>query len=156
MARSGSVAAHCSNQQQWCAAQGACSQVTYPAASCARLKSSGSSVLIAASLAILNSRPPMCCAVLRCALLSAPLCSALRCSALRCAILCCAAPRVLVPNKTIEIRLDKLDDAYGSPGLEDIERFSRGLAQVRHNQKSTRCRHTLHCARATASLMPAC
>jgi hypothetical protein len=35
-----------------------------------------------------------------------------------------------VPNKTIEIRLDKLDDAYGSPGLEDIERFSRALAEV--------------------------
>lgn len=43
------------------------------------------------------------------------------------AVLCC---RVLVPNKTIEIRLDKLDDAYGSPGLEDIERFSRALAEV--------------------------
>jgi hypothetical protein len=42
----------------------------------------------------------------------------------------CFGPRVLVPNKTIEIRLDKLDDAYGSPGLEDIERFSRALAQV--------------------------
>jgi hypothetical protein len=41
-----------------------------------------------------------------------------------------------VPNKTIEIRLDKLDDAYGSPGLEDIERFSRGLAQVRHNRQA--------------------
>lgn len=38
--------------------------------------------------------------------------------------------RVLAPNKTIEIRLDKLDDAYGSPGLEDIERFSRALAEV--------------------------
>jgi hypothetical protein len=47
------------------------------------------------------------------------------------------ARRVLVPNKTIEIRLDKLDDAYGSPGLEDIERFSRALAQVRSCQSSS-------------------
>lgn len=38
--------------------------------------------------------------------------------------------RVIVPSKLIEIRLDKLDDVYGSPGLEDIERFSRALAQV--------------------------
>lgn len=62
-------------------------------------------------------------ATLRCDLLRLLIIAALMC----CAVLCC---RVLAPNKTIEIRLDKLDDTYGSPGLEDIERFSRALAQV--------------------------
>eukprot|EP00878_Enallax_costatus_P005337 GHUV01005605.1.p1 GENE.GHUV01005605.1~~GHUV01005605.1.p1 ORF type:complete len:318 (+),score=71.92 GHUV01005605.1:423-1376(+) len=37
--------------------------------------------------------------------------------------------RVMVPTKTIEIRLDRLDDVYGSPDLEDIQRFSRALQQ---------------------------
>lgn len=37
--------------------------------------------------------------------------------------------RVLVPNKTIEVRLDRLDDVYGSPDVDDIERFSRALMQ---------------------------
>lgn len=39
--------------------------------------------------------------------------------------------RVMVPTKTIEIRLDRLDDVYGSPDLEDIERFSRAMQQVK-------------------------
>eukprot|EP00879_Flechtneria_rotunda_P028315 GHRR01030416.1.p1 GENE.GHRR01030416.1~~GHRR01030416.1.p1 ORF type:complete len:317 (+),score=84.42 GHRR01030416.1:336-1286(+) len=37
--------------------------------------------------------------------------------------------RVLVPTKTIEVRLDRLDDVYGSPDMDDIERFSRALMQ---------------------------
>eukprot|EP00775_Hariotina_reticulata_P009081 gene9081-9251_t len=37
--------------------------------------------------------------------------------------------RVLVPNKTIEVRLDRQDDVYGSPDIDDIERFSRALLQ---------------------------
>lgn len=39
--------------------------------------------------------------------------------------------RALVPTKTIEVRLDRLDDVYGSPDVDDIERFSRALVQVR-------------------------
>ncbi|KAF8063723.1 Subtilisin BL [Scenedesmus sp. PABB004] len=36
--------------------------------------------------------------------------------------------RAVVPSRTIEVRLDRLDDPYGSPELEDIERFSRAFA----------------------------
>jgi hypothetical protein len=39
--------------------------------------------------------------------------------------------RVQVPSRTIEVRLDRQDDVYGSPDIDDIERFSRALLQVR-------------------------
>eukprot|EP00878_Enallax_costatus_P023867 GHUV01025422.1.p1 GENE.GHUV01025422.1~~GHUV01025422.1.p1 ORF type:complete len:254 (+),score=47.01 GHUV01025422.1:423-1184(+) len=47
--------------------------------------------------------------------------------------------RVMVPTKTIEIRLDRLDDVYGSPDLEDIQRFSRALQQVGHHSGMAFC-----------------
>ncbi|GLC56138.1 hypothetical protein PLESTB_001072800 [Pleodorina starrii] len=35
--------------------------------------------------------------------------------------------RALPANRKVDIRLDKLDDMYGSPSIDDIERFQRGL-----------------------------
>lgn len=36
--------------------------------------------------------------------------------------------RALVPSKTVQLRLDDLDDVYGSPDVDDIERVSREVA----------------------------
>lgn len=35
--------------------------------------------------------------------------------------------RTLPGSKKVDIRLDKMDDLYGSPSIDDIERFSRAL-----------------------------
>lgn len=35
--------------------------------------------------------------------------------------------RAIVPSKKLDIRLDKLDDVYGSPSIDDISTFSRAL-----------------------------
>ncbi|EFJ52593.1 hypothetical protein VOLCADRAFT_116086 [Volvox carteri f. nagariensis] len=35
--------------------------------------------------------------------------------------------RALPATRKVDIRLDKLDDLYGSPSIDDIERFQRGL-----------------------------
>jgi len=38
---------------------------------------------------------------------------------------CALPPPRVLPGKKLDIRLDRLDDKYGSPSIEDIEKFSR-------------------------------
>ncbi|KAG2497798.1 hypothetical protein HYH03_004069 [Edaphochlamys debaryana] len=38
--------------------------------------------------------------------------------------------RALPGQRKVDIRLDKLDDVYGSPSIDDIERFQRGMFAV--------------------------
>lgn len=42
--------------------------------------------------------------------------------------------RVLEPSKTIDVRLDRLDDKYGSPSIDDLERFARRMAAALEQQ----------------------
>lgn len=43
---------------------------------------------------------------------------------------CALPPPRVLPGKKLDIRLDRLDDKYGSPSIEDIEKFSRWVARV--------------------------